>query len=354
MRGSVERMLPNADLLEVTEQLATSWRELGGERVLFTGAGGFVGTWVLESLLFANSALKLGIHTTVISRDRDKFYKRYGAEIDNDSVELVVGDLKSVSFPAGSFSHVLHLATESPNEQHWSHGGFFINDQICSERVAEFCVKSRAERVLFTSSGAVYGRDEIPSGGFYEEFCGTPNLDDRRSAYGLGKRASEYIFNCLGHLNEVHPVIARLFSFSGPLLPMNAGYAFGNFIRDALNGEDIVIRGNGRARRSYLYAGDLATWIWAAVLSGKRNEVFNIGGSQVVSVSELAELVALTLESKSRVVITDELPSGSNLDYFPNVTKIKESLGVKEVVRLKEAVRRTANWVKEKGANAII
>ena len=131
---------------------------------------------------------------------------------------------------------------------------------------------------------------------------------------------------------------------SGPGLPTGSKFAFGNFIKDALAGGPIVIKGDGTAIRSYLYAADLAIWLWTLLLRGTPEGAYNVGSEYPVSLRHLAEVMAKELGAKGIEVLQAPKADGTLDCYVPSTKRAQDELGLRESFNLREIVQRTAAW----------
>lgn len=322
---------------------ADGWEPLRGQRLFLTGGTGFVGKWLLATLLHADRQLKLGCSITVLSRNPDAFRAEAPFLAEAPGVTLVAGDVRSFDAPAGTFDVVIHAATDvvaaaAPLD-------VFDSCVTGTRRVLDLAVRAQAKQVLLVSSGALYGPQPDDIAGVSENYQGAPNIRDVRSAYGEGKRVTEWLGAAYAQLHGLDVRVARCFAFVGPYLPLDKHFALGNFLRDAMAAEPIVIRGDGTAQRTYLYAADMAAWLWALLLRGERNGTYNVGGNEVVSVAQLARRVSSVLGSTAEVTVQQHRTAGMAPDrYVPDVRKAAAGLGLPPAVPLDEAIARTAAW----------
>ena len=212
-----------------------------------------------------------------------------------------------------------------------------------TKNVLEYSRQHKVKRLLFISSGAVYGNQHSDVSHVPEDYTGAPNPLNPLNAYGCAKRQAENLCALYHHQYGVDYVIARCFAFIGPYLPQNAHFAIGNFIRDGLNGGSIVVTGNGTTVRSYLYADDLAKSLWTILLKGNTGEAYNVGSDEAISISDLAHLVSSCFDDKPEVIIKGK-PDGEIDRYVPRVEKIKNELCVSERMTLVDGIKKTIDF----------
>jgi dTDP-glucose 4,6-dehydratase len=262
------------------------------------------------------------------------------------ALTLVNGDVRDFAFPGGEFRYVIHAATETwPRPE--SGGPVDLLGVILggTERILRFAATHGTEKFLFTSSGAVYGPQPQGLPQVSEEYLGAPDPLDPDGAYGEGKRAAEALCAASSQLRGMDCKIARCFAFAGPLLALDQHFAFGNFIGNVLRGEPIHILGDGTPRRSYMYAADLARWLWTILLRAPAAEAFNVGSPQSVSIKELAIAVQTALHSTAGIKIDRQAIEGAPVQqYVPCVQKAERRLGLRCEVSLEEAIRKTAQY----------
>ena len=333
------------DLDHVLRQTAGLWDELRGGRVFVTGGTGFFGCWLLEAFLWANDHLKVGTSIVVLTRDGNAFAKKAPHLAGHPVVTLHDGDVRTFEFPDGEFSHVIHAATDSGTTLD-DRDRLLMFDTIVggTRRTLEFARHSSARRFLLTSSGAVYGRQPAEVTHVPEEYSGGPDPANAGQVYAEGKRAAEML--CAVYADaQLQPTIARCFAFVGPYLPLDVHFAVGNFIRDALQGGPIRIKGDGTPYRSYLYAADLAIWLWTILLRGQPMRPYNVGSAAALTIQELARVVAQTVKPSLEIEAAEQPIAGTPAErYVPDISRADSELGLRPTVSLADGIRRTVAW----------
>lgn len=294
--------------------------------VFITGGTGFFGKSMLDyrlrhpDLVFPK--------WTILSRDPERFIRHNSKLACQTGVKFCKGDVRNFDFGDEQYDAVIHAATEAVTT--------LANDEMMSvivegtARVIAFAKSRGVQKIMLTSSGAVYG----PQIAMVSEDAECHPV----TAYGCGKLQAERL--CVE--SGLQTLIARCFAFTGPYLNRSIHYAIGNFIRDCLEGRPIVINGDGTPHRSYLYADDLVEWLLAILMHGESGRPYNVGSAEAVSIRELAERVKDALGVKNKISVLGTPQPAPPSVYVPVVSRIERELGVRQRVSLSEAIRRSA------------
>ena len=333
-----------SDLDHILDHTRDLWPSVRNASVFITGGTGFVGTWLLESLIYANDRLNLGVNATVITRSPEAFAGKAPHLASHPALHLVEADAVAFPFPEGDFPFVIHAATERYFKAVPEYPlSTFDRDVRATRRVLEFARTHSTRRLLFTSSGAVYGKQPPELTHIPEDYAGAPSTTDVQSPYGQAKRISEWICAMYAAQYDFSALIARLFAFVGLHLPQDANLAVGNFIRDARNGGPIRITGDGTPYRSYLYAADLAIWLWTILLKGESCRPYNVGSGEEITIADLAKTVAENICPQARIEIAGTRVAGAPaVRYVPSVERAEKELGLRPLIGLAEGIRR---WI---------
>lgn len=297
-------------------------------RIFITGGTGFFGKSILDYLK-RHLDFRADDEWTILSRDPERFKSQNAALLDQPrKIAFVAGDVRNFR-AEGCYDEIIHAATAAVTT--------LSDDEMTAtivegtRHVLDFAKACGAKKLLLTSSGAVYGPQTAPVG---ETAPCNPV-----TAYGKGKLEAERMCAESG----LDAKIVRCFAFTGPYLNRDIHYAIGNFIRDCLAGEPIVIKGDGTPKRSYLYADDLVAWLFAVLDCGVSGRPYNVGSPEGLSIRELAERVRMALDAKNDIrVLGAPVPGAVPSVYVPDVSRAVYELGLGVMVGLTDAVRRSA------------
>lgn len=340
-----ERWSLKDDLEAVFQQSQIVWPMLRGAQILMTGGTGFIGCWLLETLSYADSKLDLRLRVTVLVRNWDAFVKKAPHLARYPAFEFVIGDVTELETLPGDFTHVIHAATDASAYLNEYDPARMLDVIITgTRRTLDLAVGKSVRRFLFLSSGAIYGQQPAGMDHISEDWSGSLDCANPRNTYAEGKRTAEMLCAIYAKKFDLDLVTARIFTLLGPYMPLGTHFAAGNFILDAISGKDIVVKGNGAPRRSYLYAGDLANWLWHILARGQSQRTYNVGSDADVSIADLAACTSRTIGS-GKFSILGAAETGWNAGrYVPDTTRARSELGLHSTVPLSEAIRRTATW----------
>lgn len=343
------RPLPIVDLDHILRLTQPLWEHARGCRLFISGGTGFFGAWLIESFAHCNRELHLEAEATILTRDPSAFLARLPHLANEPSLHLLQGDVCDFAFPDGPFEFVIHGAAPTIGNADRSERELRNVLIQGTQRMLDFAKAAKPRRFLYLSSGAVYGSQPADLSHLAEDDLGGPELLAPDTVYGKGKLSGEQMCASMASESGISCAIARGFTFVGPHLPLDQHFAIGNFIADALAGRAIIVRGDGSPVRSYLYAADFAVWLWTMLLreaySSSNPVILNVGSAEAINIRDLAAMVAEIVNPAVPVEIAGDSTLGVRQHrYVPDVGKAESTLGLRSIIGLREAIRRTADW----------
>ncbi|MBR4519219.1 MAG: SDR family oxidoreductase [Victivallales bacterium] len=307
------------------------------KRILITGGGGFLGSWLCEKML------ERGDEVICV----DNFYTGTRRNIyhllDNPRFEVIRHD---VTFPLYiECDEIFNLACPASP----------IHYQKDPTQTVKTCVhgainmlglaKRLHAKILQASTSEVYGDPNVHPQ--VESYWGNVNPIGLRSCYDEGKRCAETLFNCFRLQHNLRIKIIRIFNTYGPRMHPHDGRVVSNFILQALQNQDITIYGDGSQTRSFCYRDDLIDGMMR--LMDTPDEVtgpVNVGNPGEFTILQLAETIVELTGSKSKI-IRMPLPSDDPKQRRPDITKAQELLGWQPTTPLREGLVKTIAYFDE-------
>lgn len=313
---------------------------LSGKTLLLTGGGGFVGSYLVESIIAFNHAhagvpCRLLLPTRSLQATRAKWPHFFGMQ----DVVWFEWDGRTLMPPDDACDYVIHAASPA-DPASYLHAPMQTMEDIAlgTSAVLHYARHAGVCTLLYLSSGAAYGRQAADVAELAEEAASAPDLSDPASCYGEAKRYAELLCRTSG----VPSVIARLFAFIGPYQNLEGSFAVPDFIRQALHDRCIHIHSDGLAIRTYYYASDLTAGLWKLLLNGESGILYNVGAdAPQVSIRELAGLVA-AMVGGVEVIVEGKGGGGARSRYIPNTNRFKRLYTAQ--VDLEEGLRRMVDF----------
>ena len=301
------------DILQIFQDYLP-WEKLSGSNILVTGATGLVGGCLVEALMMNP---KRDYHVYASGRNEKRAMSRFEGFCHDVSFHFVRYDVSEPFESDINFDYIIHAASNaSPN--------FFVQKpvEIIKSNIdgvanlMEYGLRHGMKRLLFVSSGEVYGEGDGRV--FTEDYSGYVDCTKPRSCYPSAKRAAETL--CVSYAVEydVDVVIARPCHVYGPNFTEQDNRVYAQFIRNALKGEDIVMKSTGEQFRAWCYVVDCVSALLYILLKGECGEAYNIADVESnISIRELAETIARI--GGRKVVV--ELPDADEKSGFNPVAK---------------------------------
>lgn len=262
-------------------------------------------------------------------------------ELLDPRVQMLAEDIGTAHFLPEA-DYVIHAAASTDASKYLSQPVVEKeNIQIGTANYVRLAKKFHSNsKILYVSSGAVYGVGADLGRGFREEDASGDIglMSIGKQGYASAKRESE---NCIRQLGEMglDVAIARCFAFVGPYLPRDRHFAIGNFLEDGLCRRDINVSSNHLVYRSFMYSDDLIEWLMAICQAASPScPTYNVGSDECVEIGDLAKNIATRFGVN--LSIASDRSAGTDF-YIPSIEKAKKLLQLKLNYDLSHALNST-------------
>lgn len=327
------------------------WEKLKRRTVLITGASGMIGIYMLQVLTLLNDRYDYNIRVIAMLRNAKKLPKEVR---EREDVEIIVHDVTERLEFLGDVHYVIHAASPaSPLIMQNQPVETIAANTLGTFNTLRLAKEKKAEGYLFISSREVYGQPDEGQEFFYEDTYGFVDQLNPRSCYSEGKKAAETMCVCYHDEYGLNVKLARLAHTYGPGMSIYDGRVQADFLKNVYHNEDIVLKSEGTAVRSYTYIGDAVAGLYRILLDSE-DMVYNIGNEDgKVSIRELAEIMVDIYPERGLKLVFD-IPEGGTKGTAPYTLGILSSRKLRKIgwsprYSVKQGFKRTLEYLEIEG-----
>lgn len=334
------------------------WEKLASKRVFISGATGLFGLFLTDLLMYKNSEDRLNCHVTAVSRNKEKAKKRFDpAYFESQYFKYIAHDISEPlsNLSAGAeedFDYVIHMASTTHPVAYAKRPIDTVTSNVFgTKNLLDYCTAHEGCRFVLLSSVEIYGENRGDVELFDEKYCGYIDPNTLRAGYPESKRLCETL--CQAYISEkgVDAVIPRLPRSFGPTLDPEDSKALSQFIKKAVNSEDIVLKSKGDQHYSYLYAPDAVQGILRVMLQGECGRAYNLADESCDMT--LKQLAGICASQCGREVVFD-LPDETERAGYSTATKARldgskaaKELGFKTLYSIEDGLKDTVMIMRE-------
>nr|WP_245791084.1 NAD-dependent epimerase/dehydratase family protein [Enterococcus hermanniensis] len=326
------------------------WNKIDNHSFLIIGATGMIGSYMVDVLMRRNEKSNANIHVFAMGRSIARLENRFSIYLDSNFFHLLEADVTQKIMLDAKVDYIFHGASNThPRAYTTDPIGTIMTNLMGTQQVLDFAVNNQSKRVAFLSTVEIYGENRGDVKKFSEDYCGYIDCNTLRAGYPEGKRASESLCQAYMAKHNLNIVIPRICRTFGPTMLLNDSKASSQFILNAVNNEDIVLKSEGNQYFSYAYVGDVVYALLYLLAIGENGEAYNIAVEEFnLHLRDLAsELAALN----QKTVIFD-LPDEEELKGFSTASQAIlasekiEAIDWKPIFGLKEALENTVELIR--------
>jgi nucleoside-diphosphate-sugar epimerase len=324
------------------------WDYLRGKTILVTGANGFIPSYIIYLLLELNRIKFQDNPMTLLAlvRNKEKATKKFAPFASREDFRLIVSDVSEPIQFHEKIDIIIHAASQaSPKYYGVDPVGTLKANTIGTANMLELAKNNDTEKFIYISSGEVYGVLDGSLNNITESYTGNVDITDVRSCYAESKRMGENMCVCWSHQYGFHVNMLRLSHTYGPGVELDDGRVFGDFVKNVINNEHIVLNSDGKAKRSFLYISDMITALFMILFKGENRQAYNIAADKETEIRELATTLCnlypekkLSIEFNKAIAPAGYIRSASTGAVL-STEKLKK-LGWEQKISLEQGFRR--------------
>ena len=323
------------------------WERLQNKKMLVTGASGFLGAYIVYSLLECNREHQTNITVYALCRNEEKANIKFNEERDNARLKILFQNVCEEISDEYRSDIIIHAASPAnPYIIHQQPYEVIKANVIAYNNILEKAKKWNTEEIVLFSSSAVYGYS-TPDCGADEHYRDSIDFTNDKDVYCLSKQMSEMMTVCFQKTYKIPVKVIRPFVVYGPDDDLLSHKGMIDFLNDCLSNRNIILKSKGDAVRTYVYVSDAIRAFFYILLKGK-SDAYNISSDNVYSIRELAEIFC---ECNKNISIEYKI---DNAEYLKNRSKVMigkneklKELGWTEKVNMREGIMRMISWGKE-------
>lgn len=326
------------------------WNKIDNHSFLIIGATGMIGSYMIDVLMKRNEKLNANIHIFAMGRSIERLKTRFLMYLESNFFHMVEADVTQPIALDDKVDYVLHGASNThPRAYATDPIGTIMTNLMGTQQVLDFAVRNNSKRIAFLSTVEIYGENRGDVEKFSEDYCGFIDCNTLRAGYPEGKRASESLCQAYIAKHNLDIVIPRICRTFGPTMLLNDSKASSQFILNAVNDEDIVLKSEGNQFFSYAYVGDVVYSLLYLLVNGENGEAYNIAVPEFdLHLKDLAKVLASF--NKKQVIF--DLPDEEERKGFSTANRAIldsnkiNSLGWKALFGVNEALKNTVELIR--------
>ncbi len=316
----LEDKIIKEDLDEI-DQSNIDWSQLENQSILITGAYGMLASYLVYELIYQNEIKNRNITIIALVKNKDKLEKRFKKYTKKPYFKYIISDLTEPIEYNEEINYIIHAASFASAEYYATIPVEVLEpNTIGTYHILNLAKKQKnLKSILYLSTGNIYGLVENEKY-LKENNYGTLSTLDPHSCYEESKRMGETICNAYHTQYNLPTKIARIFHAYAPTMNINDPRVFSSFTRDIINNQNIQMKSEGLAKRSFCYITDIITGFLTILLKGKDGEPYNLCNTdQFISIIELAEIMVNIFPEKNLKVIKVKRDKNENyIEYHSN------------------------------------